>query len=76
MCTLMRKLLAAAAILVAASGSAFAQAQVGPVQSGGGLYVVPSGASAASIAPIVSAAAEASHVLKSSGGNLVTAQPG
>jgi len=66
----MRKLLAAAVILVAASGSAFAQAQVGPVQSGGGLYVIPSGASAASITPVVSSAAEAAHVLKSSGGNL------
>jgi hypothetical protein len=49
----MRRSFAATAMLVALSGSAFAQAQVGPVQSGGG-----------------SPAAESSHVLKSSGGNL------
>jgi hypothetical protein len=65
-----RHLAAAAALLIAVSGNAFAQAQVGPVQSGGGLYVIPSGASAASITPVVSTGAEASHVLKASGGNL------
>jgi len=66
----MRRSFAATAMLVALSGSAFAQAQVGPVQVDGGLYVVPSGASGASITPVVSMAAESSHVLKSSGGNL------
>ena len=66
----MRTLIAAAVLLAALTGGAFAQSQVGPVQSGGGLFMIPTGASAASFAPVVSTAAESSHVIKASGGNV------